>query len=142
VNLTERYASFTRAGAPFGIVFAVRNRLSSSRLALEASEFARDAGRYHSFHVRVFHAYCTENLDIGDVAVLLDLARQEGLDGEELTAALQDGRYGPRLDRAREDAQRYGVTAIPTFVVNGTTRIVGAQSLDVFRNQFRRIPGQ
>jgi predicted DsbA family dithiol-disulfide isomerase len=139
VDMTERYAGFNRAGAPFGIAFNARTRLSNSRLALEASEFARDAGQYHSFHVRVFHAYFTENLDIGDTAVIMDLASKEGLDGDELAAALRDGQYGPRLDRAMEDAQRYRVTAIPTFVVDGAMTLVGAQSLDVFRKQLRKI---
>lgn len=139
MDLTERHAGFTRAGAPFGLVFNVRTRLSSSRLALEATEYARDAGRYHSFHVRVFHAYFTENLDIGDIEVILDLAKKEGLDTEELSAALQDGRYRSRLEDAREDTQRYGVTAIPTFIVNGTKKIVGAQSLDQFRKAFANV---
>jgi len=139
VDLTERYARFTEAGTPFGAVFTVRTRLSNSRLALEASEFARDAGRHHSFHARVFRAYFTDNLDIGDIRVILDLAQDEGLPANELSAALKAGRYAFRLEEAREEARQYGVTAVPTFIINGAARIVGAQGLDVFRREFDRL---
>lgn len=139
VDLADRYGKLTQAGEPFGAIFAVRTRMSNSRLALEAGEFARDAGCHHGFHARVFRAYFTDNLDIGDNQVILDLAREEGLNVEELTAALKEGRYTARLEEAREEANQYGVNAVPTFIINGKPKIVGAQGLDVFRNEFKRL---
>jgi predicted DsbA family dithiol-disulfide isomerase len=142
IDLAERYERLNQAGAPFGVEFAARTQVSNSRLALEAGEFARDAGRHHSFHTRIFHAYFTDNLNIGDMTVILRLAEEEGLDGDDLTAALQDGRYGTRLEEARDEAQQYGVNAVPTFIINGKAKIVGAQSLDVFRNEFKQIQAE
>ena len=142
VDLAERYQRLTQAGTPFGAIFAVRRSMSNSRLALEASEFARDAGRHHGFHARIFKAYFTDNLDIGDMEVILDLAREEGLNIEDLAAALKEGRYRPRLEEAREEARQYGINAVPTFVINGKAKIVGAQGLDVFRKEFQRLQSE
>lgn len=137
--MKERYAGLNRAGEPFGIRFGERSFLSNSRPALEASEFARDKGVYGLFHERVFHAYFTDLLDIGNVDVLLDLATAEGLDTAELKRVLEEGVYAPRLEETMREAARYGVNAVPTFIVNDEHKIVGALPLDSFRDRLSRI---
>ncbi len=108
-------------------------------MALEASEYARDAGCFDSFHDRLFRAYFTETRDIGDLDVLLELAEEEGLDKADLRVALQEGRYTSRLNEARREGHQLGINAVPTFIINGKFRIVGAQSLDFFRDRLREI---
>jgi predicted DsbA family dithiol-disulfide isomerase len=138
-DMTERYANLNKAGAPFGIIFGERTFLSNSRQALEAGEYARDQGRFHSFHERVFRAYFTELLDIGDRQVLLEIARETGLDQQELNSRLRDAFYSKRLAEAVQDAGAVGVTAVPTFIINGSAKIVGALPLESFRERLRRI---
>ena len=138
VDLKDRYAKLNQAAARFGLFFRERTRLSNSRLALEASEFARDQGSHHSFHTRVFRAYFTELRDIGNLELLLRLADEDGLDRDELLTALQERRYTARLDQAKLEAQRHGVNAAQTFIVNRRNKIVGAQSVEFFREQLRR----
>ena len=125
-----------------GVDFGDVSLLSNSRMSLEASEYARDAGRFDSFHDRVFRAYFTETRDIGDLDVLLALAREEGLDADDLRVALQEGRYASRLDEARSEGQQLGINAVPTFIINGGHRIVGAQSLDFFKERLKEIQGE
>lgn len=127
------------SAAPYGITFGVRTFLSNSRFALEASEYARDRGTYHAFHERMFHAYFTEVLDIGNVKVVLDVAQAVGLDPDDLKRALEDGKYGFRIDTTMQEAMKLGVTAVPTFIVNETIRIVGAVPLDQFRKRLAII---
>ena len=139
VDMQQRYAEMNRAAAPYGITFGVRTFLSNSRFALEASEYARDQGKYHEFHERVFRAYFTEVLDIGNIQVVLQLAQEVGLDPGEVKRALEDGMYGSRIDSTMEEASRLGVTAVPTFILNGTHRVVGALPLDQFRKRLALI---
>jgi len=138
-DLAARLANLQRAGAPYGIVFGERTRTSNSRSALEAAEYARDQGLYHGFHVRVFRAYFTEALDIGDLDVLCTLGEQVGLDAGSLRAALADGLYAPRIHAARQEAEQYGVTAVPTFIIDNREKIVGAQDLTAFRAHFKAL---
>lgn len=139
IDLKARYAGLNQAAAPFGLVFSERSRISNSRLALESSEFARDKGHHQSFHNRVFRAYFTDLLDIGDEEVLLQLAEEDGIDREELRAALKNGIYASRLEHARGEAYRFAVNAVPTFIIDGRHKIVGVQPLEFFREQFRVI---
>ncbi len=142
VDMKERYARLNKTGAPFGIRFGERTFLSNSRLALEASEYARDHEKYDSFHERVFRAYFTDLLDIGNLKIVLNLAREVGLDPEDLHDALEIGFYTSRIEEARHEAARCGINAVPTFIMNDTDKIVGALPLETFREQLKRIHGE
>jgi len=134
------FDNLRRAGAPYGIEFGRLSLLPNSRPALAAGEFARDQGRYEAFHDRLFKAYFTETRDIGRLEVLLEKAEATGLDPVALEEALRGKRYESRLDQARQEADSLGVHAIPTFFINGAeTRIVGAQSLEVFQKTLRGL---
>jgi predicted DsbA family dithiol-disulfide isomerase len=129
-------------GREFGIVFGDRPLLSNSRMVLEASEFARDAGMYEKFHELVFHAYFTEGLNIGDFDVIAGLAEKSGLQRaarDDLRKAIDTGRYKARLESGRKEGEEIGLTGVPTFILNGQFMIVGAQDPDVFRNAFKRL---
>jgi predicted DsbA family dithiol-disulfide isomerase len=120
-------------GEPYGIRFARAERLFNSRLALEAAEFARDAGRYRDFHGRMFRAGFTEGRNIGEIPAVLDVAARTGLDTEELAAALADHRFAARVADGSKKAGEAGVTALPTFIVDGQPRITGAVDESVLR---------
>jgi predicted DsbA family dithiol-disulfide isomerase len=139
VDIKGRYASLNRAGEPFGLKFGDRTFLSNSKPALEAGEYARDQGKFEVFHEHVFRAYFTDLLDIGDTAVLLRLAQDVGLDPGELKEALEEERYRMRIEESMNDAARVGVTAVPTFLIEDVSKIVGAQPLKVFRDQLLRL---
>jgi len=128
------YQNLRRAGAHYGITFGAVTLLSNSRLALEASEYARDHGSFEEFHEKIFHAYFTEVKDIGRMDVILDAARSAGLDTEGLTVALQEGRYRAKLQNAQQESQRQDITGVPTFIIDERYKIVGAQPLEVFRD--------
>jgi predicted DsbA family dithiol-disulfide isomerase len=139
VDLKKRYENLSRAGSPYGIAFNEVSRASNSRLALEASEYARDKGHFESFHSGIFRAYFVETRDIGDLGVILELAGNEGLDLDDLRGALLGKRYAARLEEARQEAQQYEVTAVPTFILNDKYKIVGAQPIEAFREKLRAI---
>jgi predicted DsbA family dithiol-disulfide isomerase len=124
-------------GAAFGITFADRPLLSNSRLALQATEFARDNAKFHEYHQALFTAYFSEGLDIGDLNVLKQIARDIGLDAEAMASAVESHKYLPKLEEMKEDAAQHGVTGVPTFFIEGKKSLVGAQPLDVFRKALR-----
>ena len=142
MNVKAFWEGLNRTYGSLGVNFGDLSRLSNSRMSLEASEYARDAGRFDSFHGRIFRGYFNETRDIGDLDVLVELAQQEGLDTDDLRGALQEGRYVPRLDEAHSEGRRLGINAVPTFIINGKYTIVGAQSLDFFRERLRDIQGE
>jgi predicted DsbA family dithiol-disulfide isomerase len=108
-------------------------------MALEASEFARNQGKYEVFHENIFYAYFTEGLDIGDTEVLAAIGEKSGLDIGEMRKAVNDHRYLPRLTQAAKEGQKINLTGIPLFIIEAKYKIVGAQPIEVFRNLLNKI---
>jgi len=126
-------------GDPYGIRFGERPWLSNSRLALEAAEFARAKGCYQPLHNALFKAYFSDGEDIGDMAVLLELASNNGLSADELEAALDEGRYSIQVTEGSVEAKRLGVTAVPSFFIEDLPVITGAVSESTFRKALQSL---
>jgi predicted DsbA family dithiol-disulfide isomerase len=138
-DVTQMYDNLRRRGNEFGIVFADRSVLSNSRLSLEASEYARDKGKHEQFHERIFHAYFTEAIDIGNTERLCQVASGCELDSVDMMQALKDGCYNLRLDEAKREGLKIQLTGVPTFIINDKHKIVGAQPEKVFTDILDKI---
>ena len=115
------------------LTFVPPVRLSNSRHAVEAAEFARDAGKHQEFHRAVLSAYFADSLDIGDVGVLERIAAGVGLDGAALRQALASGQFVERRRTIENEAHSLGITGVPTFLFESGRKVVGAQPLEYFR---------
>jgi predicted DsbA family dithiol-disulfide isomerase len=131
-DVSRMFDDLRRRGKAFGIVFGDLSVLSNSRLSLEASEYARDMGKHEKFHEKIFHAYFTETMDIGNAEKLYSVAAGCGLDPTDMIQALKDGCYKLRLDEARKEGLKIQLTGVPTFIINNKHKIVGAQPEKVF----------
>jgi predicted DsbA family dithiol-disulfide isomerase len=133
------FDNLRRRGKEFGIVFGDLSLLSNSRLSLEASEYARDMGKYEQFHEKIFHAYFAEAMDIGNADKLCDVAAGCGLDVIDMMQALKDGCYKLRLDEAKKEGLKIQLTGVPAFIINNKHKIVGAQPVKVFTDILDKI---
>lgn len=104
----------------------------NTRRALEATEYARVEGRLEPFHRAVAHRYYGAGLDVSDWSVLGSAATEVGLDAAEMRREVDAGAFGVALDEAIAEARAIGVTAVPTYVLDGRYAIVGAQPIEAF----------
>jgi predicted DsbA family dithiol-disulfide isomerase len=88
---------------------------------------------------RLMQAYFSDGLHIGDPDVLADLAAELGFDRGEVAAFLASDRGLAEVRADLDLAAELGVTAVPTFVVDGQWAIPGAQDTDTFVSVLRRI---
>jgi predicted DsbA family dithiol-disulfide isomerase len=138
-DLSSFYDQLRARGKEVGVVFGTHTLLSNSRLALMASEYARDKNRYDSFHENMFRAYFTEGLDIGDLKVIANVAKKSGLDEKETLSAARNGRYASRLDKARKEGELIGLTGVPLFIIDNKHKITGVQPIETFRELLDKI---
>jgi predicted DsbA family dithiol-disulfide isomerase len=75
--------------------------------------------RWLDFDESIFDALWLDGLDIGDVDVLVAIASEVGLDGDEIRSAVGNESLRDRLRDQFDDAQAEGVTGVPTFVSDG-----------------------
>lgn len=111
----------------------------NTRKAHEATEFAREHGKTWEVHRALFHAYFEEERNIGDLDVLCEVVAGVGVDGDELRAALAEGRYSGEVERQLAWARAAGITGVPTAIFEGKFAIVGAQEYAVVKDVASRI---
>lgn len=137
-GLGGRWRQVEAFAAEAGAPIARPPLLPSSRLALEGAEMARGEGKLAGYRERVFGAYFTEGMDIGDVNNLCRLAGEAGIDRRRFEDALRARSFRDAVDQNREDAEDLLVTGVPAFFLHGVA-VVGAQSPEAYRRAFSRI---
>jgi predicted DsbA family dithiol-disulfide isomerase len=129
----EMMANLARMGKEEDIVFIDRTFTTNSRKALLLAEAAKDSGPgvFDPLNEGLFRAYFSEGRNIGEAAVLREVAEETGVPRETVDLAWRDPLYEARLKREREAASRIGITGVPTFVIGNKWIVEGAVPADV-----------
>ena len=101
-----------------------------SRRAHEAAHWARTQGYFNDYNLSIFQVFFERGEDIGKKDVLVRLASDLGLDGEALRSALEQRDFEKSVLAEEQDAERYGIRAVPAFVAGGQMMLSGVQTLD------------
>ena len=80
----------------------------------------------------LFQAYFLRGQDIGNPAVLIELARDIGLDPERVESYLASDTDVAAIFNENARAHRMGVNGVPCFIFNGVYAVAGAQEPDIF----------
>ena len=113
-------AAFARVGAEcaeVGLPFTPPAATPNTAMVLGVSEAVRRTTpeAFPDLHHRLFRAHFVEGLDLGDEAVIDELAELAGADVDAVRAWRADGRAEAAVAEARTTAVEAGVTAIPAF---------------------------
>jgi RNA polymerase sigma factor (sigma-70 family) len=101
----------------------------SAGLAAEAALAAGEQGKFWQMHDRLF-----ANQDKLDPASLEEHARVIGLDVGKFKAALDSGKFRPRVEADVQLAKEAKINGTPTFLINGEL-FTGAQPLPAFKHK-------
>jgi predicted DsbA family dithiol-disulfide isomerase len=88
---------------------------------------------------RLLKAYFVDGLNVGDPDALADCAAEVGFDRDTAVEFLDSERGRAEVGEYLEQAADSGISAVPTFVINGQWAIPGAQDTDTFVNVLRRL---
>ena len=116
-----------------GLPYHRRTHTYNSRLAQELGAWADTRPGFEAIHDALYRAYFAEGRDIGDVEVLLDVARSVGLPADEAREVIDTRRFMDRVDADWQESRASGVTGVPTFACGGSV-VVGAQPYDALEH--------
>jgi predicted DsbA family dithiol-disulfide isomerase len=108
---------------------------SSSIPALTAAKCAERQGAdvFERFHERLFTAHFRDNFDIGRHDVLRNLARELALDLARFETDYASEAYEAVLHDCAEGAAWFGVSGLPTVILNEKLSLVGAVPTERYR---------
>ena len=121
-----------------GLEVGNRPKVSNTHRALLAGAWAQAerAELFPTFHERLFVGYFAEGRDLGDPAVVDDLAASSGSIPAEVRVAIDGGAWEHALAETTADARAMGITGTPTFVFDRRFAASGAQPVEVLLRAF------
>lgn len=133
----------TDAAAGEGLDFRMDRALRANTLLAHRllwwSEQPASPIQQETMKERLLQAYFVDGLDIGLPETLADLAADLGADREEVLGFLATDAGRDEVANYLEFAADQGITAVPTFVINGQWAVPGAQEPDTFVKVIRRL---
>jgi len=139
-QMIDRVTGIAReSGLDFDLDIAVRaNTLLAHRLVWLADQPGSPADQA-SMNDRLMRAYFSEGRNIGDPDTLAELAADVGFDRDEVRDWIDTPAGQAEVAADLELAAEYGITAVPTFVINERWSIPGAQDTETFVNILHKL---
>ncbi len=131
--LDESHRQLSARGQEEGIAYNF-DRITRSPNTMDAHRLVRWAaaeGVQDDMVERLFAAYFSEGLDVGDPAVLADLAADVGLDGGAVAARLAGEEDREMIAAEIENAYRIGVSGVPCYIIDRRLAVTGAHPAEV-----------
>jgi hypothetical protein len=104
----------------------IANSFNAHRLI----QLAKTKGLGDAAEERLFKAYFSEGLHIGDSATLVRLGAEIGLDPDEVSAMLAGDAFTEAVRIDEYEAQQFGIRGVPFFAIDRKYGVSGAQSAD------------
>src|SRR4051812_4368587 len=133
-------AQMRAVGAEEGIRFAFdrQARTPNTRRAHMLIAHASAEGRGPEVVDALFRAYFEDGRDIGEEAVLLDIAEAAGLDRDKAAPALADDETRAGVVAAERRAGELGISGVPFFIVDRAWAVSGAQPASAWVEALRQ----
>ena len=117
-------------------------KLNDSELAHQIMQYAKRFQKEHALIKRYLKAYFEEGMDIGNQAVLLQIAGELGLDMPELKRELASGVLQAEVQKDEAAARTLEIDTIPHFIIDGKYAISGAQDAQYFLAALKKAYAQ
>lgn len=124
----EDMAKATGLDIDFAKITRTPNTIDAHRLI----RWAGIEGRQIFVANQLFHRYFKLGEDIGDHAILIDVAKTVGMDAEMTARLLASDADIVETRTEDEKARTMGVTGVPTFLIGGKYVVTGAQESEAW----------
>jgi predicted DsbA family dithiol-disulfide isomerase len=129
------------AGKADGVPYAF-DKITRTPNTLDAHRLIRWShlvGKQHDVAERLFMAYFSLGLDIGDRAVLAGIAGEAGMDEAGISAKFESDTDVDAVTAEVERAYRMGVTGVPCFIFAQKQGLMGAQPAEVLAEAIKTL---
>ena len=130
-------------GEAVGIDFAF-DAIKISPNTLDAHRLIRWAGAagedvQNRLTRQLFKLYFEQGANIGDHAVLIEAAREAGMDASVVATLLPTDADVEAVRTEIATASRMGITGVPCFLLEGKYAVMGAQDADTLADAIRQV---
>ncbi len=132
-HVTQMLDNVTTIAADVGLDYDFGSvHQTNTRKAHELLHIAKAHGRQADMKERLLKAYFVNGEHVGKLETLADLAAEVGLDRDAVLQSLTAGEYATAVEADLAQAEAYGISGVPFYVIDGKFGISGAQSPETF----------
>jgi predicted DsbA family dithiol-disulfide isomerase len=121
----------------FGAIKVAANTLDAHRLIRWAGAVGEDV--QNRLVRRLFQLNFEEGANIGDHAVLVEAAREAGMDASVAATLLPTDADVEAVRTEIATASRMGISGVPCFLLEGKYAVMGAQDVDTLADAIRQV---
>jgi len=142
-RIREIHARIEPLGEAEGISFAF-DAIKVAPNTLDAHRLIRWAGAageavQNTLVRRLFQLNFEEGVNIGDHAVLVEAAREAGMDASVVASLLPTDADVEAVRTEIATASRMGISGVPCFLLEGKYAVMGAQDVDTLADAIREV---
>ncbi|WP_439597253.1 DsbA family oxidoreductase [Falsiroseomonas sp.] len=136
----ELDANLAEAGRNVGLLFRhdLMQRTPNSVASHRVVRMAHAQGLQDAMIEAVFRGYFQEGRDVGDHAILVELAGEAGLDRDAVAAMLAGDAYRDAVLAEDAAARSAGISGVPSFLLDGHLLFSGALPASRMADAFKR----
>ncbi|MFL4471861.1 DsbA family oxidoreductase [Tateyamaria armeniaca] len=128
-------------GQSLGIdfVFSPDSRIVNSFAAHQLLEFALSVGLQNPLKLALFQAHFTEQRDVSDIDVLLDVAQSVGIVRTDAAQVLESGALVASVREKQAFWTSRGISGVPSLIFAEKYLVTGAQGTDTYADILRQV---
>jgi predicted DsbA family dithiol-disulfide isomerase len=140
----ENRQHIAERGQELGFVFNfteyshMYNTFNCHRLLAWADQF----GKQVDLKLAMLKAHFSDNQEMNNFNILLDIAESVGLDRSKAQEFLNSDRLTDEVRQEEAELHQKGIQSVPTFIINDKYAITGGQPPDVFVQALRQIQSE
>lgn len=123
----------------YGISIVDLSLVINSNKSLRVAEYAQEVGKGDAYNDAMYKAIFVDSLNIGLDKVLKKISLSVGISASEVDSVLANSKYKNILKENHYYCSQNEIISVPTFIINDTVKITGAQSPDVFEEIFEKL---
>lgn len=122
----------TDLGTSLGFAFnwTPDSRMWNTFITHQVLDFALAQGLQHPLKMALFDAHFTDQRDLSDKDVLIDMATSVGLDAADVARVIDSGELAETVREKQQFWTSRGISGVPSMVFAGKYLVTGAQGVE------------
>jgi len=131
-QITQVQQRMTQMGKDTGFTFnfSPTSRIYNTNKAHQLLLLAAKSGLQLDLYKALFESYFSLNKDIADSSILVAIAKQVGMDTEQVRSTLATDSLNEQVITGNKRVKLLGVTGVPALILNDSEVLKGAREVD------------
>jgi predicted DsbA family dithiol-disulfide isomerase len=131
-------------GKSLGFTFnwTAKTHMWNTFITHQLLEFALSEGKQHQLKLALFEAHYTDQRDLSQTDVLVDIAVTAGLGTDNAKRIIESGELGAITREKQQYWRARGITSVPSMIFGGKYLVTGAQGITAYTDILTRTAAE